>query len=152
MADPILTIIDAYFLTGVVFTFVAGFLIGFERGSKGEAAGVRTHTLVCFGAMVFTLISQYVDPASPSRIAANVATGVGFIGAGLIMHYRGSVKGLTTAATLWLTAAIGVAIGFGFYVIAVLATVSAFVILKLPHIGENKGKVPLTKAPIKNRV
>ncbi|MBN1792867.1 MgtC/SapB family protein [Candidatus Woesearchaeota archaeon] len=123
-------------MTGIVFVFVAGFLIGFERGSRGEPAGVRTHTLVCFGAMLFTLISQYVDPLSPSRIAANVVTGMGFLGAGIIMHNRGSVKGLTTAATLWLTAAIGVAIGYGFYVVAVLATLSAFVILKLPHIGE----------------
>ena len=137
MSDPIITIIDAHFLAGVVFVFVAGFLIGFERGSRGVPAGVRTHTLVCLGAMLFAVVSQYVDPAAPSRIASTVVTGMGFLGAGIIMHHRGSVHGLTTAATLWLVAAIGVAVGYQFYTTAVLTTFFAFAILKLPHFGEH---------------
>jgi putative Mg2+ transporter-C (MgtC) family protein len=136
--QELITIIDGHFLVGLMFVFVSGFLIGLERGTRGEPAGVRTHTLVCLGAFVFTIVSRYVDPSSPSRIAANVVVGMGFLGAGIIMRNRGSVHGLTTSATLWLVAAIGVAIGYGFYLIAVISAATAFVVLKLPHIGEHQ--------------
>jgi putative Mg2+ transporter-C (MgtC) family protein len=147
LIDPIFSIIDGHFLAGLVFVFVAGFMIGLERGTRGEPAGVRTHTLVCLGAMLFTIVSRYVDPAAPSRISANVVVGMGFLGAGIIMHERGSVHGLTTSATLWLVAAIGVAIGYGFYLMAFLSTVAAFAILKLPHIGEQGAVIQHAATP-----
>jgi len=132
-----LTEMDLRFLLGFVFVLVSGFLIGFDRGSRGEPAGVRTHTLVAFGSMIFTMLSLYVEPSNTGRIAANVITGVGFICAGIIMQRQGSVHGLTTAASLWFSAAIGMAIGFGFYLIALCATLLAFFVLKMPHIGEH---------------
>jgi putative Mg2+ transporter-C (MgtC) family protein len=146
LADPLITIIDGQFMAGLVFVFVAGFMIGLERGTRGEPAGVRTHTLVCMGAMLFTIISKTVDPLSTSRIAANVVVGMGFLGAGIIMHDKGSVHGLTTSATLWLVAAIGVAIGYGFFLMAVITTIAAFAVLKLPHIGE-EGALKQHSAP-----
>ncbi len=129
---------DIKFFIGFVFVFASGFLIGFERGSRGEPAGVRTHTLVAFGSMIFTMLSFYVEPNYTGRIAANIVTGVGFIGAGIIMQHQGSVRGLTTAASLWFSAAVGMAVGFGFYLMAVGATLLAFLVLKLPHIGEHR--------------
>ena len=93
--------------------------------------------------MVFATVSKIADPNEPARIAANVAVGMGFIGAGIIMHDKqGSVHGLTTAATLWLTAAIGLAIGYEDYLVAVIAMIAAYAILKLPHIGEKRENVP----------
>jgi putative Mg2+ transporter-C (MgtC) family protein len=136
-ANSFLTEIDLRFLIGFIFVLGSGFLIGFERGSKGEPAGVRTHSLVAFGSMVFTTISLYVEPSYTGRIAANIVTGVGFICAGIIMQRQGSIHGLTTAASLWFSAAVGMAVGFGFYVIALVSTLFAFFLLKLPHIGEH---------------
>ena len=132
--------VELKFLIGFVFAFVAGFLIGYERGSRDKPAGVRTNTLVCVGAMLFAMVSNVVDPSSPGRIAANVVTGIGFLGAGIIMHHKGSVQGLTTAATVWMSAAIGMAIGFGWYLVAVIATLVAFLVLRMPHIGEHGPK------------
>ncbi len=125
------------FLIGFIFCFAAGFLIGYERGSHAKPAGVRTHTLVCMGAMLFTMISNVVDPNSTSRIAANIIMGIGFVGAGMIIHHKGSIYGVTTAATIWMAAAIGMAIGFGWYLVSFIATLLTFVVLKMPHIGEH---------------
>ena len=130
--------LEIKFLIGFVFVFVAGFLIGYERGSRGIRAGVRTNTLVCLGAMLFALISNNVDPNSATRIAAGVVTGIGFLGAGIIMHQKGNVQGLTTAATIWMSAAIGITIGFGWYLVAVLATLVSFLVLRMPHVGESR--------------
>ncbi len=139
LGDYIISL-ELKFLIGFVFVFIAGFLIGYERGSRGIRAGVRTNTLVCLGAMLFTLISTSVDPLSTTRIAAGIVTGIGFLGAGIIMHQKGNVQGLTTAATIWMSAAIGVAIGYGWYLVAVIATLLAFSVLRLPHFGERGAK------------
>ncbi|MBN2053220.1 MgtC/SapB family protein [Candidatus Woesearchaeota archaeon] len=112
-------------------------MIGYERGSHAKPAGVRTHTIVCLGAMLFTMISGIIDPSSTSRIAANIITGIGFLGAGMILHHKGSIYGVTTAATIWMAAAIGMAVGFGWYLVSFIATLLTFVILKMPHIGEH---------------
>ncbi|MBU1199609.1 MAG: MgtC/SapB family protein [Nanoarchaeota archaeon] len=139
MGDYIVSL-ELKFIIGFVFAVVTGFLIGYERGSRDKPAGVRTTTLVCLGAMLFTMISQQVDPISTSRIAAGVVTGIGFLGAGMILHDKGTVKGLTTAATVWLAAAIGMAIGFGWYLVSIIATLLSFLILRLPHFGEHGPK------------
>ncbi|HJX05491.1 MAG TPA: MgtC/SapB family protein [Candidatus Nanoarchaeia archaeon] len=137
MVDISMVSVEIKFLIGFVFAFVAGFLIGFERGSREKPAGVRTQTLVCMGSMLFTMISLYIEPNSTGRIAANIVTGIGFLGAGIIMHYKGSIVGVTTAATIWMSAAIGMAIGFGWYLVAIIATLLSFSVLRLPHIGEH---------------
>ncbi|MBN2458863.1 MgtC/SapB family protein [Candidatus Woesearchaeota archaeon] len=129
--------LELKFLIGFVFAFIAGFLIGYERGSREKPAGVRTQTLVCMGAMLFTMLSVNVSSDSSTRIAANIVTGIGFLGAGIIMQHKGSVRGVTTAATVWMSAAIGMAIGFGWYMLAVIATLLAFSVLRLPHFGEH---------------
>lgn len=122
------------FLISLAFAIVLGFLIGAERESRGKDAGISTHTLVIIGAMLFTALSSMVDPASSSRIAAQVVTGIGFLGAGLIIKDGANVRNLTTAASLWVAAAIGMALGFGFYAIAVIAAGAAVLIPRIPHL------------------
>lgn len=121
------------FTLSLALSILLGFLIGAERESRGKDAGISTHTLVIAGAMLFTYLSALVDPASTSRIAAQVVTGIGFLGAGLIIKDGGSVKNLTTAASLWVAAAVGMAIGFGFYAIAVIAAFAAALVPRIPH-------------------
>jgi putative Mg2+ transporter-C (MgtC) family protein len=113
--------------------------IGYQRERTGKAAGLRTHVLVSAGAALFTLASMYGfggGLADPSRVAAGVVVGVGFIGAGVI--FRGArgeeVAGLTTAATIWVTAAVGLAAGTGMYLLSVVATAVIVGILLLPKI------------------
>ena len=89
-----------------------GALVGWEREQHGTDAGVRTHMAVALGACLFSLISANVPGADPSRIASQIVVGIGFIGAGVIMYQRGQVAGLTTAAALWATSAIGMAFTF----------------------------------------
>lgn len=115
---------------------VLGGVIGFQREWSGKEAGLRTNILICLGSALFTVLSIYAFPGSdPSRIAAGIAAGVGFIGAGVILHRSGGeVIGLTTAATIWAVAAIGMAAGSGLYIVSVVACAITLVILVLPHL------------------
>ncbi|HUE95078.1 MAG TPA: MgtC/SapB family protein [Longimicrobiaceae bacterium] len=123
----------------LVAAAVLGGLVGWEREAHGRAAGLRTHMMVALGAAVFTLIAvewfaSEPDRAGPSvldplRVVAAVVGGIGFLGAGAIIHSRGNVRGLTTAAGMWAVAGVGVATGAGFYLIAAVATVLALVTL-----------------------
>ena len=119
---------------------VLGGAVGMERELRERGAGLRTHTVVCVGSALFTLVSAYgfsdfVHTAGayacvdPTRIAAQIVSGIGFLGAGAIIRQGLSVRGLTTAATLWLVAAIGMAAGAGYYVAAIIATVGALLTL-----------------------
>ena len=121
----------------LVAAIAAGAVVGFERELHDKPAGLRTNILICFGAALFTIMSlamvgeQYSDR---TRIAAGVVTGVGFLGAGTIVHFKGTVLGLTTAATIWAVASVGVAFGAGEYLIGATATVLiAGVLLGLAH-------------------
>jgi len=112
-----------------------GSLLGLERESEGKAAGLRTHLLVALGAALATQLSLQVAGGTPSfgdpgRIAAQVVSGIGFIGAGVILQSRGSIRGLTTAATLWVAAMIGMAAGMDAYVQAGAVTLIALVALR----------------------
>jgi putative Mg2+ transporter-C (MgtC) family protein len=115
---------------------ILGGAVGLQRELSGKEAGLRTNMLICLGAALLTVLSIQAFPgADPSRLAAGIAAGIGFIGAGVILHRSGGVVvGLTTAATIWAVAGIGIAAGSGKYLIAVAATVLALVILLLPHI------------------
>jgi putative Mg2+ transporter-C (MgtC) family protein len=117
---------------------VLGGVIGFQRERTGKPAGLRTHMLICIGSALFTLVSVYAfsGVVDPSRVAAGVVTGIGFIGAGAIIFRTadGYIAGLTTAATIWVAAGIGVAVGSGLYIAAVLTTVIVLVVLFIPHI------------------
>jgi putative Mg2+ transporter-C (MgtC) family protein len=124
-------------LPPVLLALVLTALIGVEREARAKSAGVRTHTLVGFGAAVFTIVSKYgfADVLAlnhialdPSRIAAQIVSGIGFLGGGLIFVQRSVVRGLTTAATIWLAAAVGMASGAGLPVLAVVATAAHYLI------------------------
>ena len=122
----------------LVLAVLLSSLIGLEREIKQHGAGLRTHILVCLGSTLIMLTSLYVfdiykDIVSldPARIASGIITGIGFLCAGTIIRYGGTVKGLTTAASLWVTAAVGMAVGCGFYEAAVVTTIIVFVVLAL---------------------
>ena len=110
---------------------VFGGAIGLERELGGKPAGLRTNILICIGSMLYTKLSitMAVGTADPTRIAAQIVTGVGFIGAGTILHARGAVTGLTSAATIWVVAAIGIAVGAGAYIDALETTALVMVVL-----------------------
>lgn len=118
----------------LVISLIFGGMVGFERETSGRPAGLRTHLLVCVGATLITIVSITGFPftADPARVAAQIVSGVGFLGAGTIMKEGVSVKGLTTAASLWVVAGIGMAVGTGNYLAATLAT--AFVIIALSFV------------------
>jgi len=116
----------------VVLAFILGGIIGFERERVDKPAGLRTHILVSLGSAQFTILSFYAFPGGdPSRIAAYILAGIGFIGAGTIIQTRERVVGVTTAASLWVTASIGMAIGIGFYLAAAVVTVMTYLTLRL---------------------
>ncbi len=113
-----------------------GAIIGYQRERAGKPVGLRTSVLVCVGAAVFTMASIYGfgAVADPSRVAAGIVVGIGFLGAGaIIRRERGAVEGLTTAATIWAVAGIGLAAGAGLYLISALAAVIILIVLLLPH-------------------
>jgi len=113
-----------------------GAIIGYQRERAKKPAGLRTHTLICTGAALFTVASVYGFGigADPARIAAGIVAGIGFIGAGVIFHQQGGiVEGLPPAATIWAVAAIGLAAGAGLYIIATLTTAIVLAILLLPR-------------------
>lgn len=124
-------------LLDLALSVVAGYMIGVERESRGKDAGVSTHTMVIIGAMLFTYISSLVDPASRSRIAAQIVSGIGFLGAGLIVKEGSNVKNLTTAASLWVAGAIGMAFGFNFHVIGIIVTIAVTIVPRFPHIHKH---------------
>jgi putative Mg2+ transporter-C (MgtC) family protein len=114
-----------------------GVAIGYQRERAGKQAGMRTHVLISTGAALISLVSIYGFGAAsdPSRVAAGVVVGVGFLGAGVILHRQGGiVEGLTTAATIWVMAGIGLAAGVGLYIIAVAAAAIVFGVLIIPRL------------------
>ena len=120
----------------LVIAAFLGAVIGYERARAKKPAGIRTHLLVCMGAALFTVISIYGfgENRGPSRVAAGVVVGIGFLGAGTILRQEKGVAGLTTAATIWAVAAIGVAMGAGLYVVgAVAAGLVPLALRFLPH-------------------
>jgi putative Mg2+ transporter-C (MgtC) family protein len=124
--------------------------IGLERELSGKSAGLRTNLLICLGASVFTIISREMVTGTSgevTRIAAQIVTGVGFLGAGAIIQDRRSVHGLTTAATIWLVASIGMACGAQFYILAMVASLIAVLAL----IGLRKLSRHLDRYIIKNK-
>jgi len=117
---------------GIILAVVFGGAIGLERQIKGKPAGLRTNILICLGAAVFTIISERMAAGqsdSITRIAAQIVTGIGFLGAGAIIRDRGGIHGLTTAATIWLVASVGMACGAKFYALAAITTLVAIIIL-----------------------
>ena len=126
---------DLEMVLRLLLAVVLGALIGLEREHAKKPAGLRTHLLVCVGAALFTIASIYGfgEGADAARVAAGVVAGIGFLGAGTIISTRGGLlAGLTTAASIWAVAAIGLATGAGLYIPATVATVIIVIILMLP--------------------
>ncbi|MFH1305346.1 MAG: MgtC/SapB family protein, partial [Candidatus Omnitrophota bacterium] len=130
-------------LLRILLSALLGGLIGMEREIHGHAAGLRTHILVCIGSTLFMMTSitvamkySHLGEVDPSRIAAGVVTGIGFLGAGAIIRYGASIRGLTTAASIWAVAAVGLAVGGGMYEAAGITTGVALVILILSRLED----------------
>ena len=125
--------LDAVFR--ILIAAAIGGLIGYERERAQKPAGLRTHLLVCVGAALFTIGSIYGFGirSDPSRVAAAIVVGIGFLGAGTIFRGEGIIVGLTTAATIWATAAIGLAVGAGLYLVAITTAIVVFIALRFPR-------------------
>ena len=153
MIEAFIKGIEPIFLINIGISLLAGFVIGSERESKGKPAGVGTHSLVIGGSMIFTFLSSMVDPNSTSRIAAQIVSGIGFLGAGVIL--KGELEGrteseirdkpnkvlnLTTAASIWFSGAIGMAIGFNYHFIALVLIGYFILVSRLPSLkrAENR--------------
>ena len=143
----------------LLLSAVLGAVIGYEREIHDHPAGMRTHLLVSLGSAAFTVISIYgftntgianEAPTDPSRVAAQIVTGIGFLGAGAIIKYGTSVRGLTTAASLWVTAAVGMAVGAGWWLVAIVTTAIVVfslwplnrVMRRIRSIGDASGEGP----------
>ncbi len=140
----------------ILSSLLLGFAIGLEREMTNKYAGLRTNILVCLGACIFTIISIYGFPEvsvsgdelgtrDTARVAAQVVTGIGFIGGGTVLRHGATVFGLTTAATLWVSAAIGMACGAGMYGVAIIATVLSILVLVSIRLFEKNVLVSSTK-------
>ncbi len=125
---------DLYFASQLLLAAALGALLGWERERRGRPAGIRTHLLVTVSSALFTIIGLAFDPTSPMRIAAGVVTGVGFLGAGMIIRDQGGVHGLTTAASIWGAAAVGTAVAVGLTNVALAATAIMFIAPFIPHV------------------
>src|SRR6186997_114480 len=115
-------------LLSIITSIICGGLIGFEREYKNKSTGFRTILLITLGSTIFTIVSRH-GSGNDDRIAANIITGIGFIGAGVIFKDKMSVLGLTTAAVIWTAAAIGMTAGIGYYSLAIVITVITLIIL-----------------------
>lgn len=126
---------EGQFAIGLAVSLVCGSLIGVERELRNKPAGISTNCFVIAGACLFTLASLTLDPNSPARVAAQIVSGVGFLGAGMILKGEGNkVTNLTTAAVVWFAAAIGMVIGLGWYLVAGMATIYAITVPRIPHV------------------
>lgn len=121
----------------VILAFVLGGILGWQRENRGKSAGPRTYALVAGGSALFTLLSVNAFGADMARVASQIVVGIGFLGAGIILHRENRVEGLTTAAGLWVAAAIGMAVGVGYYILAIAVN---FLALGIFMINDDKLK------------
>ena len=129
--------VELIIVSKLIVSFLLGAFIGLDREKHGRDAGIRTYAAVCIGATLFTAIADHLvgDAGAASRVIANIITGVGFLGAGIIYRNAsaGTSHGLTTAATVWCTAAVGVAIGLNMFIIAIVGSFALYFLLSLHH-------------------
>lgn len=149
MQTPTWSFLDLihFFGAKIFFSIICGGLIGIERELKNKPAGIKTNILICMGAALYTGVSVLISSANtptggqygdPARVAAQIVSGIGFLGGGAIIQSGGTILGLTTAATIWIVAAIGVCIGIGHWDIALLCSVVVILVLVLTSVFENK--------------
>ena len=129
--------LEVKMLAQIFLAAVLGCMIGLERQLFGREAGIRTHAAVCVGSAIFSVLSlQFMESSDPTRIAAQVASGIGFLGAGIILRDMGmgKARGLTTAANLWVTAAIGMAVAFEYYFFALGSSLLMILVLSIRYL------------------
>jgi putative Mg2+ transporter-C (MgtC) family protein len=138
--SEIIAYLTSSHLLAILFATLCGMLVGLEREISQKPAGIRTCALVCIGSALFTILSTLVvgPTVDPGRIASNVVQGIGFLGAGAIITTRDKVIGMTTAAAIWVVAAIGMSIGFGYYMTALLTTLLTVTIMFVIGIAEKR--------------
>lgn len=140
------TLLDMELIIRLILSVALGGLIGYEREVTNKPAGLRTHIFVSLGACLFTISSFYLIPSDTpgvfdaTRIASGIVAGISFIGAGSIIAGKGDVRGLTTAACLWVVAAIGLMIGLGNYLLPIVATIITYFVLRLGVVEKKKLK------------
>ncbi len=139
MIEQITSTTEFKFFIDLVLAFICGLLIGGERELKQKPAGVSTQTLVITGSMMFAFLSQVVGSGDPTRIAAQIVSGIGFLGAGIILksESKKTVTNVTTAASIWYAAAVGMALGFNLHIIAIMASLYAVAISRIPRLNKN---------------
>jgi len=143
LVGRIVEVLRLQLLLQLTLAILLGGIVGLEREVSGKPAGLRTNILICVGAALFTTLSftMSLGRGDPARVAAQILPGVGFIGAGTILHTRGAVTGLTSAATIWVVAAIGMALGAGAYMEAIGATLLVVAVLQgLRHVERLVGR------------
>lgn len=135
MLENIIGTSEITFLLNLLFALACGLILGLERELKKKPAGISTQSLVIGGSMMFAYFSTNLGDGDPSRIAAQIVSGVGFLGAGIILksEKKGTITNLTTAASIWYAAGIGMALGFNLYFHAFAATLFAVIIARIPH-------------------
>lgn len=142
MLDTLRVVTPISVTVRIFVAVIIGGILGLERGLKNRPAGLRTYMLVCVGSCIIMLTNQYVVQilgGEPTRLAAQIVSGIGFLGAGtIIVTRRSQIKGLTTAAGLWSSAGVGIALGIGFYEAAIVGTVAIFTVMTLLQKMDNR--------------
>ncbi|MGH8103731.1 MAG: MgtC/SapB family protein [bacterium] len=126
--------VEAWMVGRALLAGVLGALVGWEREAHGREAGVRTYAAVTMGSCIFGLVSAHVAGADPTRISAQVVTGIGFLCAGVIVREQGRITGLTTAATIWAMSAVGLAIAYDLYILGVVTALIMYGLLSVHHL------------------
>lgn len=133
-----------YFLPKILVSTICGAIIGYDREVRNKVAGIRTNVLIAVGVTILTTVSFWISKDNtnidPTRIIGQIVTGIGFLGAGVIMKHDDKIIGVTTAAFIWVVSAIGVMIGLGYYIVPILITVGLLIISKLFEILEKRIK------------
>lgn len=136
--------IMVYFLPKILVSTICGAIVGYDREVRNKVAGIRTNVLIAVGVTILTTISFWISKDStnidPTRIIGQIVTGIGFLGAGVIMKHDDKIIGVTTAAFIWAISAIGVMIGLGYYIVPILITIGLLIISKLFEILEKRIK------------
>lgn len=137
MIDSLTSTLEFKFFIDLLLALFCGLVIGGERELKKKPAGISTQTLVITGSMMFAFLSQTVGAGDPTRIAAQIVSGIGFLGAGIILksESKKTVTNVTTAASIWYSAAVGMALGFNFHIIAAMASLYAVAISRIPRLN-----------------
>ena len=133
-----------YFLPKILVSTICGAIVGYDREVRNKVAGIRTNVLIAVGVTILTTVSFWISKDNtnidPTRIIGQIVTGIGFLGAGVIMKHDDKIIGVTTAAFIWVVSAIGVMIGLGYYIVPILITVGLLIISKLFEILEKRIK------------